>query len=474
MDERKGECSMEIPSRHRKKRPFRLKRWQWILLIIFIILGSGAVYAYIKINSALDQITSNSEPKTDEEKNAPPVQEPYTEEPFAIVLLGKDSRQNLGLLNTDVMIVGIVSPKEKKVKLVSIPRDTRVMIPDIGYAKVNAAYAYGEAQRVKAERNHEPVTMTGIRMVKKTLEGFLGIPIKHYVTVDFEGFRQVIDELGGVEVNVERRLVYHDPTDGTSIDLKPGLQILDGQKALDYVRHRHDDRGTKYYSSDFERNERERLIIKLVADKMKSFTGITHLFNILDIAGSHITTDLSKEQIIGLFNTFAPIGSSAIETIETKPYWDGYSYTMFSEEEITKLRETLWTAMGMTEEEGLALIDPANDEPPVKKVVKKTTKQIEIGKNDTSKESKADNPVRNETPSKETTQPKDGHNNPPPADEGQGANTGDQTPSGQTPSDQTPSDQTPTEPITPSPDNPATDTGEGLPPGNTATPGGGQ
>ncbi|MBE3553996.1 MAG: LCP family protein [Thermicanus sp.] len=466
-------------TRRRKRKRLQLKRWQWIVIVLVVLLGSGGVYAYMKVNSVLDNITTNGEPLTDEEKNSPPPSRPYSEDPFAMILLGKDSRQNLGLLNTDVMIVAVVQPKEKKVKLLSIPRDTRVMIPEEGYAKINSAYARGESERLKAERNQEPVNMTGIRMVKKTLEGFLGIPIEHYVTVDFEGFRKVIDELGGIEVNVERRLVYHDPTDGTSIDLQPGLQVLDGQKALDYVRHRHDDRGPKYYSSDFERNEREREVIRLVADKVKSLSGISHIFSILDIVGGHITTDLSKDEIIGLANTYAPVGSSAIETIEANAYWDGVSYTRFSKEEIDRIRHELWAAMGMTEEEGLALVDPANDEEPVKKVVKKSTAQP---KKETSKEATPPDPDAGDN-QKEST---DTGNSPeavqPPTDSkdspskdgndpgsGNAPSTDGTNPPGQggTPGEQTPPDQGT---VPPASENPPQNGGGEVPPGNTASP----
>jgi LCP family protein required for cell wall assembly len=351
----------------------RAKKIKLILLGIFILLLAGGVFAYIKFESFLDQITTNQEPTVEGEETAQ--DQEYSEDPFAMVILGKDTRDGeSGLKNTDVMIVAVVQPKEKKVKLLSIPRDTRVMIPGYTkYHKINSAYSRGENARLKAERNNEPVTVTGISLVKKTLEGLLGIPIKHYVTVDFEGFKAVIDELGGIEVNVERRLVYHDPTDGTSIDLEPGLQVLDGQKALDYVRHRHDDRGSKYYSTDFERNERQQEVIRKVADKVKSFSGITHIFGIMDIAGEHIKTDLSKSQIKGLIFAFKSIGSGSIETIPHEAYWDGVSFTVFPKENLDAIRRTLWDALGMTEAEGMALINPDNDGTPKKTVAKKGT-----------------------------------------------------------------------------------------------------
>ncbi|MBR8661225.1 LCP family protein [Brevibacillus sp. NL20B1] len=88
-----------------------------------------------------------------------------------------------------------------------------------------ADYVKDEIARRKAERNGQVPTETGETLVKKTLAGVLGIPIEHYISIDFEGFRSVIDELVGVEVNVDRKLYYNDPTDGTHFDLNPGVQV---------------------------------------------------------------------------------------------------------------------------------------------------------------------------------------------------------------------------------------------------------
>lgn len=115
-------------------------------------------------------------------------------------------------MNTDVMIVAVANPTTKKVTMVSIPRDTRVKIQGYrGYHKINAVYAKGEVERRQAERNGQVPTETGETLVKKTLSGVLGIPIEHYISIDFEGFRSVIDELGGVEVNVRPQVVLQRP-----------------------------------------------------------------------------------------------------------------------------------------------------------------------------------------------------------------------------------------------------------------------
>lgn len=350
-----AELSRIGKTKHKKKRN-KLKIILFSLLGVLLVLLAGGVYAYIKLDRTLDEITTDTEPKAEDDIVT---STKYSEEPFAMLILGKDSREeDQGLNHTDVMIVAAVQPKEKQITLLSIPRDTRVIVPNFsGYKKITEAYQYGDNARIRAEKKGEPIKITGISTTKKTVEGLLGIPIKNYVTIDFEGFKKVIDELGGIEVDVERRLVYHDPTDGTVIDLQPGLQTLNGEQALGYVRHRKDDRGGKYYSSDFERNERQQLVISKVADKVKSVTGLTHIFDIMDTAGEHIRTDLSKEQIKGLALAFKSISSANIKTIETKAYWDSsISFTVFPEDNLNEIRHTLWNLLNISEEEGKARI----------------------------------------------------------------------------------------------------------------------
>lgn len=365
----------EVSRQESKKRFRRNGRIQKIIiwsifslaLLVFIVVA----YANMKVNQFFEEITTiDDEPVIIGEE---PVDTKYTEAPFALVIAGIDSRTATGSLNTDVLIVAVVEPEKKGVSLISIPRDTAIIMPGYnGYHKVNAVYATGENARRLAEQKNQPITVTGASLLKQSLEGLLGIPIQHYVRIDFNGFVKVIDELDGIEVDVERRLVYHDPTDGTAINLEQGLQKLDGKKALDYVRHRHDDRGERYWSSDFDRNRRQQLVIAKLADKMKSFYGITKIFDVMDVAGEHIRTDLSKEKIKGLAGDFISVGSSAITTIETGADWNSRILkTVIPVENLEKIRADLWDKMGMSTEEGRARVIADND-----LVVPKLTEEI--------------------------------------------------------------------------------------------------
>ncbi|GAA4703288.1 LCP family protein [Brevibacillus fulvus] len=347
-----AEPNMQDRSTRRKARKTG-KRKSLLRMILFsiaaalILVGGVAAALVWQVDKTLDQVT---EPTKDGVNTLDPgVDLTYhSDKSISMVILGRDTRPETGSLNTDVMIVAVANPQTKKVTMVSLPRDTRVKIPGYrGYHKINSVYANGEAERRQAERNGEQPTVNGVTLTKKTLQELVGIPIEHYVEIDFQGFRSVIDELGGVEVNVDRRLVYNDPTDGTHIDLSPGLQILDGDQALDYVRHREDSRGPKYYSSDYDRNRRQQEVIKAIVDKMTSLEALPKVFKLIEVAGEHVQTDLSKDKIEGLVMDFKGINSTSIQTLDNGAYWQG-SYTYWPKENLYQVRETLQAEMGLT------------------------------------------------------------------------------------------------------------------------------
>ncbi|MBP1933925.1 LCP family protein [Ammoniphilus resinae] len=342
------------------------KKWmKWALLCLVLLVATGAGAVWWEFDDLLNKVTVSTEPGTSDEN---PVAKEYNQEPISVVILGKDTREGLGMLNTDVIIVAALNPKTKHVTMMSIPRDTGVQIEGYsGWHKINSVYAKGESERRTAERNKQPVTETGISLLKKTIEGAVGIPIQHYVTVDFEGFTSVIDKLGGVEIDVEKSMRYDDPHDGTHINLDEGLQTLGGKEALGYVRHRLDNRGPKYYSNDFDRGRRQQAVIKAVVDKMKSFSGISSFFGVMEVAGDHIRTDLSKEQIKGLIYDFKSVGSENIASIETGGYWDrASSHTIIPKENMEQIQSAFHQEMGITgtDSEGTFREEPARASQP--------------------------------------------------------------------------------------------------------------
>lgn len=312
---------VQVPSRRKRRR-----RWPKVLLSFFLMVilsvGAYAGYLYWKMERALQKITQPSLPGTS--VVSVPTDSRITEKPFAVLLLGKDTRTETGSLNTDVIIVGVVNPKMHKVTLVSIPRDTKVKIPGLRAPhKANYAFAYGEWKKERALQRGEVPEVDGPTMAKETVGRLLDIPIDYYVLIDFEGFVKAVDALGGVDIEVERDLVYHDATDGTRINLKKGFQHLDGEEALGYVRHRLDDRGWRYYSNDFERNLRQQKVLRALAEKAQSIGVLTALGELLDVAGEHIRTDLTPSQMKALAWTFRSVKDEDILSLTLDgTYWD--------------------------------------------------------------------------------------------------------------------------------------------------------
>lgn len=198
-----------------------------------------------------------------------------------ILLMGVDRRgmHSSTLPRSDSMMLLSIDPVAKRYDLFSILRDTYVEIPGHGHARINSAIVEG-----------------GPELAMETVSQFTGLPVNRYVITDFEGFKHLIDAVGGVELYVEKNMRYRDPTDKGvyDIDLKKGLQRLDGSKALQYVRFRHDA------TSDYTRTERQRKLMAALADQMKSGTTLIQLPSILKEITPYVQTNISSMDMLKL------------------------------------------------------------------------------------------------------------------------------------------------------------------------------
>ena len=143
------------------------------------------------------------------------------EQRLNVLFIGIDQKSVSGSRADTIMLVSL-NLKTGEAGVLAIPRDTRVYIPERNrWDRINAAHVYG-----------------GTQLVAKTVSEFLGVPINYYIQTDFEGFSKIVDTLGGIEIDVERDMQYDDYAQGLHINLTKGLQGLDGDKALQYVRFR--------------------------------------------------------------------------------------------------------------------------------------------------------------------------------------------------------------------------------------------
>jgi len=236
-----------------------------------------------------------------------------------ILIVGCDEIENHGRADTIVFLS--ISPKTKDVLILSIPRDTRVEIPGRGMDKVNHAYAFG-----------------GEKLISKTVSSFLDLPIHFYAVADFNGFVNIIDELGGVEIDIEKEMHYVDKAGGVEINLYPGNQILDGGKALQYIRFRHDKLG------DLGRIKRQQKLALAVIKKMMNFDSITKIPQISEGMKGYIETNIKVQDAIALANLFRGVDQEKfkVETVQGKPvYIEGISYLEPDLEEVRQRVKSL-------------------------------------------------------------------------------------------------------------------------------------
>lgn len=219
-----------------------------------------------------------------------------------ILLMGLDydDTEARRVPRTDTMMVLSMDPQSKTAGIMSIPRDTWVNIPGFDYAKINTAYFLGESYKLPGG---------GAGLAVQTVESFLGVPINYYAQIDFDAFTQLIDEIGGVDINVPQKIkvsviggyTVHGPNGDYTREekvLKPGLQTLDGRTALAYARDRHTDGG------DFDRAARQQQLVQAVRNKVLNLNMLPTLIakapQLYSELSSGIHTNLTLSQIIQL------------------------------------------------------------------------------------------------------------------------------------------------------------------------------
>ena len=201
-----------------------------------------------------------------------------------IMVLGVDHRQD-DVGRSDTLFVATVDTKTKNVSVLSIPRDTRVKIPGHSYDKINHAYAFG-----------------GRKLSQEVVEDLLGIPIDYYVKIDTKAFERIIDAIGGIDINVDKRMYYEDPYDdngGLVIDIRPGEQHMDGAKAIQYVRYR-DEEG------DIGRVKRQQNFLNAIIKKVTSTETLMKLPSIMREVFTSVKTDITFDNLMNYISFLKP------------------------------------------------------------------------------------------------------------------------------------------------------------------------
>jgi LCP family protein required for cell wall assembly len=239
--------------------------------------------------------------------NGPPPVPWDGESQVTLLLLGVDSRDwetGNGPPLTDTIILATIDPQDRTAGMLSIPRDLWVDIPGYGYHKINQAFKLGEA-------NHEPEGGAGLLI--GTIEALLDISIPYYALVDFNAFVHLVDELGGVKIDVQEPLRIDPLGDHNTVFIQPGVQTLPGDLALAYVRNR-DTAG-----SDFDRIKRQQQVILAIKKRLVSFDMIPIFIDkapiLYDEIKSGIKTNLSLQQSVQLAWLAAQIPDENIQSL---------------------------------------------------------------------------------------------------------------------------------------------------------------
>ena len=289
---------------------------KYILILVVVFILSGMVGAFFA-NALVDNKPDYNE---DDKKGMLVAKDKAT-----VMIMGVDERAD-DVGRSDTLMIATLDPDKNQAALLSVPRDTRVKIKGHGFDKINAAYAYG-----------------GRKLTQETIESLLNTHIDHYIKINVHGFTKIIDALGGIDIDVEKRMYYEDPWDddgGLYIDLQPGMQHMDGKTAITYVRYR-DEEG------DIGRIKRQQNFMKAVMDKLVSPTIIPKLPAIVSAVSDSVETDMSVSEILSFLGTLQDAKDNGLksEMLPGKPvYIEGISYWV---PDISKTRQIVANTLGI-------------------------------------------------------------------------------------------------------------------------------
>lgn len=272
-----------------------------------VALSSSSPLQQADLSDEEQKVFSNSETVTAKNLNLPELKRPVNILLLGIKVISSDlesrgieyEKQDVGYLHlvnsfdglSDSMLLLRFDPQQERVSVLSIPRDTRVYIEGHGVRKINHANEYGGPALTAS--------------VASELLG--GIEIDRYVRVNVQGVEKLIDALGGVTVNVPKDMKYNDFSQHLYIDLKKGVQHLDGDKAMQFLRYRYDDYG------DISRVQRQQMLMRSAVEQTLKPATVVKIPKILSVIQSHLDTNLSVKELMALSNFAAQIDRSNVK-----------------------------------------------------------------------------------------------------------------------------------------------------------------
>ncbi|WP_100333200.1 LCP family protein [Bacillus alkalisoli] len=307
-----------MEKRHKKKR----RRFLLVLpLLFFIMMGLvyGSFITYKAIVAAGDAHLDLKRGGKSELRDK--VVDPGKDN-ISVLFLGVDDggSRNFGdSARTDAIMVATFNRKDKSVKMLSIPRDSYVMQPDRGtYDKINHAHAFH-----------------GIDGVVNTVEDLLDIPVDYYVRMNFTAFIEVVEALGGIEVDVPISFTEMDSHDRkNAISLEKGVQVINGEEALALAR-------TRKLDNDIERGKRQQLIVQGIIKEAASVSSITSYGNVIDALGNNITTNMRFSQLVALHDYALGLSTESLSISGQDSRINGVYYYQLDEQSLAEVKREL-------------------------------------------------------------------------------------------------------------------------------------
>lgn len=289
-----------------KRQRHRLRR---ALLIVAAVLAAfvaaGAAWGVLFIDAVNDRLV-HSDPKVLEaltpESAAASAKSSPAPQPFTMLLLGTDNRGQAGDARTDSILFARIDPEKKRVWLLSLPRDTRAEIPGHGVAKLNKAYTLG-----------------GAALTIDTVEQLLGVPVNHYMEVNINGFKRIVDVLGGVWVDVDveiddpKAAAANPGREGQHIE--KGHQKLSPAQALVYVRSR------DFPDADYTRMRHQQVFFKAVAKQSMTLSNFFRIPKLVRETSKFTRTDLTVGQLVGVARRLRGVDDDDLHTATLAGEW---------------------------------------------------------------------------------------------------------------------------------------------------------
>ncbi|MCT4783815.1 LCP family protein, partial [Exiguobacterium himgiriensis] len=301
--------------------------WKVILIALGIVLAlGGAVFGYFvfKANETAENTNDALDRGDKSERRDDSID--LTKDHFSVLLAGVDGGASLEEGRTDSLMVATFNKESRQVTLVSIPRDSYVDIVTTDGEfkdKINHAYSYG-----------------GIDTTIATVENLFDIPIDYYATINFDGIEDLVDAVGGVEVDV---LIPISGRATGNVELEPGVQTLNGKEALAYARMRKDDP-----EGDVGRAKRQQQVLEAIINEATTINSFTKLNRIMNAVGNNIRTNMSLSEASQLQPYTKSLRSFNQETLKGGDLTiGGVYYYELDEADLVEKQALLQTELGL-------------------------------------------------------------------------------------------------------------------------------